>query len=204
MQSVRVLHPLSRSRYGYLTGVGRYGAAVPRPVPPAAWRPPSGFGAVPPPPVLGPPVCANPLPPGRYAITLSDSPKGSVRAFGIWADQNDKAVKVESKQELAAGDTLGLVAIFSVSAPVMWNPTVWGCPNVAGATIKTPQDAQPALKPPTSSNPLCALMPSFCGGAGGGIPTWVYLTVGAVLIVALAPTMFEVSKVVAIREEHKA
>jgi hypothetical protein len=127
-----------------------------------------------------------------------------VRAFGLWADQFSDAVTVESKQALTTSDQNGLVAIFSVSKPVMWNPTVWGCPSVAGAAIKTPEDAQPALKPTASSNPLCALMPSFCGGAGGGIPSWVYLTVGAILVVALAPTLFEVSKVVAIREEHKA
>lgn len=201
MQIDRPLHALRPHRLGYrastLSGValGCVGSRVPG-------EKSLGAVAAKPAPVLGPQMCANPLPPGRYAITLSDSPAGSVKAFQVWAENN--AVRIEASQSMSAGSSTGLVAIFATSKPVMWSPTIWGCPRVAGDSIKTLADAQPALVETPSSNPLSKLFPSLFGTGGSGMPAWVYLSLGAVVLVALAPTMFEVSKVVAIREEHKA
>ena len=160
-----------------------------------------GYGATTPAPAnLGPQMCANPLPPGRYAIKVYDNPLGAVRALRLWAD-NTPGVSMEATKDYPAISPApaGVAAIFSVSAPAMWNQTIWGCPNVADKSVNINNFAPDAPAP--------SLWEAIFGAGSKppslGLPAWVYLAGGAVVLVALAPTLFEVSKVVAVRQEQK-
>ena len=144
-------------------------------------------------------MCANPLPAGRYAITIFDTPKGAVHAFAIWAD-NEPGVAIVSQGDVAApsGQNPGVAAIFTVSQPTLWNQTIWGCPNVADPKLTLTD-----INPGAGDTSLWSLI--FGAGSkppgSGGTPTWVYFGVGAVILLALSPMLFEVSKAVAVHEE---
>lgn len=148
-------------------------------------------------PVLGPEMCANPLPPGRYAIKIFDNPKGAPHAFEYWADQEH--VTIVSKAEIPppSGMAPGLAVIFTVSSPVLFNYTIFGCPNVVDSKLSISQ-----LSPAEADTSLWSSI--FGGSSGGsGVPLWVYLGLGTVALVAIAPTLFNVSKIVEMHEEKK-
>jgi hypothetical protein len=183
LQPLRIAPPVRRNAYG---------AATATPQAPAA----AG---------LGPQICANPLPIGRYAIEIMDQPHGALDSFNLWTKNNAQNIKVVQTQSIAATDDspAGQFTIFILNAPVFWNGTVWGCPNVAGVSV-VDDTAFVAPDPPT---PWDEVMDWFNkppgGGSAGGLPTWAYVAVGTVLLLALSPTIFEISKVEAIRAEEK-
>lgn len=117
-------------------------------------------------------VRTNPLPPGRYWLDVSDTPKAAtVDEWNDWHEANASKVSVETTEETPAehGNPRRLFVIFKVSSPVFFPAGNFGFPQVAGPNVHSEQDVfgapepDPGLQLPTfgdltSSLPLLLLV----------------------------------------------
>lgn len=97
----------------------------------------------------------QPLPPGRYWITVTSSPSAPDRMthFLQWTAANAQTVIVD-KTEPLGGQVIepgeqtrnGLFCIFTVLEKTTWDTKQFGSPNVAGPDVQTQSDT--AQRPP--------------------------------------------------------
>ena len=99
----------------------------------------------------------NPLPVGRYwiSVTSSDAAPQRMTNFLTWAISNSKRVTIE-KQEPAGDSTHnGVFAIFRVNTlPIRFDQLQFGFPNVAGPEIQTSADTVQRPPVPTPAGAL--------------------------------------------------
>jgi len=92
----------------------------------------------------------QPLPPGRYWITVTNSANAPERIahFLAWAESNRQTVIVDKKEPLG-GIVDGLFAIFTVLQKTTWDARQFGFPNVAGPEIQQASDTVQRPPEPT-------------------------------------------------------
>jgi hypothetical protein len=93
----------------------------------------------------------QPLPPGRYWITVSSSPSAPDRMthFLQWTAANAQTVIVD-KTEPMGGGVNGLFCIFTVLQKTAWDAKQFGFPNVAGPDVQTSDDTVQRPPKPTA------------------------------------------------------
>jgi hypothetical protein len=110
----------------------------------------------------------QPLPPGRYWITVtsSDSAPERMTHFLQWAESNAQTVIVDKREPLG-GNVNGLFAIFTVLQPTTWDARQFGFPNVAGPEIQTSADTVQRPPVPTPGSVLSEFFGDFFGSPIG-------------------------------------
>jgi hypothetical protein len=87
----------------------------------------------------------NPLPKGRYWITVLDSPEGQLASFDEWLSDVSGSVKVESSELDRDSKPPSQFVIFNVTGlGAFFNAEQFGFPNKAPAGIKNREDAEQA------------------------------------------------------------
>jgi len=104
----------------------------------------------------------QPLPPGRYWITVTNSPSAPERTahFLQWAEANAQTVILD-KREPVGGNVDGLFVIFTVLIKTTWDALQFGYPNVAGPEIQTSDDTVQRPPVPTAGSVLSDLFGDF-------------------------------------------
>lgn len=100
----------------------------------------------------------QPLPPGRYWITVTSSPSAPNRmtAFLQWTAANAQTIIVD-KTEPLGGDVNGVFCIFTVLIKTNFDQKQFGFPNVAGPEIQTSDDTVQRPPQPTPGSVLSDL-----------------------------------------------
>lgn len=87
----------------------------------------------------------NPLPKGRYWITVLDSPEGQIADFDEWLQSAPSSIKVESSELDQESKPVSQFIIFNITGPAaVFDAERFGFPNKAPAGIKTRDDAEQA------------------------------------------------------------
>jgi len=83
----------------------------------------------------------QPLPPGRYWITVTSAPNAPDRMthFLQWTAANAQTVIVDKTEPLGGGVN-GVFCIFTVLQKTTWDAKQFGFPNVAGPEVQTADD----------------------------------------------------------------
>ena len=104
----------------------------------------------------------QPLPPGRYWVTVtsSDSAPDRMTHFLQWTASNAQTVIVD-KTESAGLKVNGLFCIFTVLQPTAWDAQQFGYPNVAGPEIQTSDDTVQRPPVPTAGGMISDLIGDF-------------------------------------------
>lgn len=99
-------------------------------------------------------VRKNPLPPGRYWITvISTGGKSQLSNFRQWAASNPARVNITHTEPAGGGTNNGAFFIFEiVKLPTRFDVAQFGFPNVAGPEIQTSADTvqRPPVPTPAS------------------------------------------------------
>ena len=92
----------------------------------------------------------QPLPPGRYWITVTSAPNAPDRMthFLQWTAANAQTVIVDKTEPLGGGVN-GLFCIFTVLQKTTWDAKQFGFPNVAGPDVQTQSDTSQRPPVPT-------------------------------------------------------
>jgi hypothetical protein len=101
----------------------------------------------------------QPLPPGRYWITVtsSDSAPDRMTHFLQWTAANAQTVIVD-KTEPMGGGVNGIFCIFTVLQKTTWDAKQFGFPNVAGPEIQTSDDTVQRPQKPTAGGMISDLL----------------------------------------------
>jgi hypothetical protein len=110
----------------------------------------------------------QPLPPGRYWITVTSSDSGPDRMthFLQWTAANAQTVIVD-KTEPLGGNVNGVFCIFTVLQKTSFDQKQFGYPNVAGPEINTSDDTVQRPPKPTPGDVLADIFGDiFSSGVG--------------------------------------
>ena len=118
----------------------------------------------------------NPLPQGRYWITVLDQPEGQISDFDDWLQSAPSSIKVESSEFDQESDPKSEFIIFRITGPAaVFDAARFGFPNKAPATIKHREDAEQA---PDVEEPGVADLLQFAKTAGKVAAGLVLLKLG--------------------------
>lgn len=87
----------------------------------------------------------NPLPQGRYWITVLESPEGQIADFDEWLQSAPGSIKVESSELDKESKPVSEFIIFNVTGPAaVFDAERFGFPNKAPKSINHREDAEQA------------------------------------------------------------
>ncbi len=123
----------------------------------------------------------NPLPHGRYWITVTSSPSAPNRLdnFRAWAASNAQLVIIDVTEPVGQGTANGAFFIFTVLEPLKFDTFQFGFPNVAGPEI---QHADDTVKRPPKPTPLSALDEFFQALQASGVTTIAFIGIAAFVL----------------------
>lgn len=107
----------------------------------------------------------NPLPPGRYWITVISTGGSQLDNFRQWAASNPKRVKIEKTEPAGDGARNGAFFIFSITAlPTTFDQRQFGFPNIAGPEIQSSADTVSRPPVPTPGSVATDALGDIFGG----------------------------------------
>lgn len=118
----------------------------------------------------------NPIPKGRYWITVLDNPEGNISDFDQWLKDTAGSVDVESSELDAESKPVSEFIIFRVTGPgAFFNAEQFGFPEKAPANIKHRDDVEQS---PDVEEPGVADLLQFAKTAGKVAAGLVLLKLG--------------------------